>query len=201
MTPGSKGKLVVVSGPSGVGKSTIDKQALARCDAEFSVSATTRPPRHGEVDGREYHFVTRATFEKMIADDRLLEYAEVFGNYYGTPAEPVRQAMADGRTILLEIDIQGGLQVHRRMPEATFVLIVPPSMDELKRRLIERKTEDAESLARRLAKAQQELTTARQSGAYTHEIVNDELFRAVDELLDILTNGTTTQRRITGETP
>jgi guanylate kinase len=188
MPPGSEGKLVVVSGPSGVGKSTMDKAALARCEAEFSISATTRAPRHGEVDGREYHFVNRGTFEKMIADDRLLEWAEVFGNYYGTPAEPVRQAIAEGRTILLEIDIQGGLQVHTRMPEATFVLIVPPSMDELKRRLTERKTEDAASLARRLAKAQQELATARDSGVYTHEIVNDDLDQAVDDLLDILKN-------------
>ena len=124
----TRGKLVVVSGPSGVGKSTIDKEVVERSGAIFSVSITTRQPRPDEVDGRDYRFVDRETFERMIQRDRLLEWAEVFGNLYGTPSEPVRQAIADGQTILLEIDVQGALQVHEKMPDATFVLIAPRRM-------------------------------------------------------------------------
>lgn len=177
-----RGKLLVVSGPSGVGKSTIDRAIVERTGAEFSVSATTRPPRPGEVDGREYHFVNRETFEEMIRQDELLEWAEVFGNLYGTPKAPVRQAIDQGRVILLEIDIQGGLQVHRRMPEATFVLIEPPSMDELARRLHGRNTEDPAALAERLGKAQAELDTAHASDAYDHVVVNDDLESAIQDV-------------------
>lgn len=182
-----RGKLVVVSGPSGVGKSTIDRQIVERAGAEFSVSATTRQPRPGEVDGREYHFVDRLTFETMIRQDALLEWAEVFGNLYGTPARPVREAIEEGRIILLEIDVQGGLQVHSRMPEATFILIVPPSMDELAHRLHGRGTENQAALAERLGKAQLELDAARNSGAYDHVVVNDDLDTAVDEVEKIVT--------------
>jgi guanylate kinase len=180
------GKLVVVSGPSGVGKSTIDQRAVDATKAEYSCSATTRPPRPGEVDGRDYRFVDRETFEKMIADGELLEWAEVFGNYYGTPAEPVKRALQQGRTILLEIDVQGALQVHEAMPDATFVLIVPPSLDDLKRRLGGRGTEDADTLAQRFGKARDELAEARESGVYTVEIVNDDLDEAVDELIEVI---------------
>lgn len=180
------GKLVVVSGPSGVGKSTIDQRAVAATKAEYSCSATTRPPRPGEVDGRDYRFVDRETFEKMIAEGELLEWAEVFGNYYGTPVEPVRRALEQGRTILLEIDVQGGLQVHEAMPDATFVLIVPPSLDDLQNRLGGRGTEDAQTRQRRLGKARDELAMARDSGAYNIEIVNDDLDEAVTELIDVI---------------
>lgn len=176
------GKLFVITGPSGVGKSTIDREVVRRTGAEFSVSATTRPPRPGEVDGREYRFVDRPTFEAMIERGDLLEWADVFGELYGTPAEPVRRAIADGHTILLEIDIQGGLQVAEKMPEATFVLIVPPSDEELARRLLGRASEDDATARRRLAKAREEIRIAKESGVYNHVVVNDDLERATDEV-------------------
>jgi len=182
------GKLVVVSGPSGVGKSSLLGAVRRRCEADFSVSATTRRPRAGEVDGQAYRFVDRATFEQMIADGELLEWAEVFDQYYGTPAGPVEQAVQKGRTILLDIDVQGGLQVYERMPEATFVLVVPPSREELARRLAGRGSEQPEDLAKRLAKADEEIAVARASGAYKHEVVNDDLTIAADEMTAIVTS-------------
>ncbi|OPX24453.1 MAG: guanylate kinase [Planctomycetales bacterium 4484_123] len=182
-----KGKLVVISGPSGVGKSSIVREVLARTGAVFSVSATTRRPRPGETDGREYHFVDRPTFEAMIARGELLEWAEVFGDYYGTPAGPVREAIDAGRTVILEIDIQGGLQVHEKHPQAVFVLILPPSEAELRRRLAGRGTEANGSLQQRLAKAAEEIRTARDSGVYTHLVVNDDLERAIQEVVEIVT--------------
>jgi len=180
------GKVVVVSGPSGVGKSTIVREVIARTGADFSVSVTTRKPRADEVDGREYHFVDRATFERMIDAGQLLEWAEVFGHYYGTPAGPVEEALADGRVILLDVDVQGARQVHRRMPDATFVLIVPPDQDALAARLRGRGSEGPEALAERFAKAQAEISAARDSGAYNHVIVNDELPEAVRSLVEVV---------------
>jgi len=182
-----KGKLIVISGPSGVGKSSIVREVLTRTGAVFSVSATTRRPRPGEVDGREYHFVDRQTFEQMIARGELLEWAEVFGDYYGTPAKQVREAIDAGKTVILEIDIQGGLQVHEKHPEATFVLILPPSEAELRRRLAGRGTEATRALQQRLAKAAEEIRTARDSGVYTHLVVNDDLERAIQEVVEIVT--------------
>lgn len=186
MSESKTGKLIVVSGPSGVGKSTIMKEVLRRSGAEFSVSATTRRPRTGEVEGRDYRFVDRSAFEAMIDKGQLLEWADVFGNYYGTPAEPVRQAIQAGRTVLLDIDVQGGLQVAQRMPGATFVLIVPPSMDELAQRLRGRGSEDEAALTRRLSKAQAEIDTATASGVYARVVVNDDLAKAIQRVLDIV---------------
>jgi len=179
------GKLIVISGPSGAGKSTVVRQVLARTGADFSVSATTRPRRPGEVDGKDYRFVDRCTFEKMIAEDQLLEWAEVFGDYYGTPAGPVKEALAAGRTILLDIDVQGGLQVHRKCPSATFVLLLAPDEAELKRRLAARATEPAEQLERRFRKAKEEVRAARRSGVYIHTVINDDLDQAVNEVVEI----------------
>lgn len=180
------GKLVVVSGPSGSGKSTIDKEAVRRTGAVYSVSATTRSPRPGEVEGVDYRFVTRDAFEEMIRRDELLEWADVFGNYYGTPADGVRQAMDAGKTVLLEIDVQGGVQVYAKCPDATFLLIEPPGWDELERRLRGRGTEDEETIRRRLDKAETELRIARQSGAYRHVVVNDDLETAIERVVDII---------------
>ena len=180
------GKLVVISGPAGVGKSTITRQAVARTGVALSVSATTRPPRPGEVDGQAYHFMDRPAFDKLVAADGFLEYADVFGQCYGTPAEPVRRALAGGRTMVLEIDVQGGLQVAKKMPEAMFVLIVPPSEEELRRRLVGRGTETPDQLARRLGKASAELAAARGSGVYKIEVVNDDLERAIDEVCRLI---------------
>jgi guanylate kinase len=180
------GKLVVISGPSGVGKSTIRQEVVRRTGATYSVSATTRPPRAGEADGRDYCFVDRRTFRRMIDNDELLEWAEVFGQLYGTPAAPVKQAVGLGLTVVLEIDVQGGLQVHRKMPEATFVLVLPPGEAELARRLAGRGSEDAAAAAARLAKAKEEIETAERSGAYKYRVVNDDIEQAVRRVVDII---------------
>jgi guanylate kinase len=177
---------VVVSGPSGAGKSTIVREALRRTGAEFSVSATTRKPRPGERDGCEYRFVSRERFRRMIDAGELLEWAEVFGDLYGTPAGPVREALTAGRTVILEVDVQGGMQVARSGQDAVFVLIVPPDMDELARRLRARGTEDEDVVNRRLEKATEEMRTAADSGAYHFRVVNDDLDRAVDKLVRII---------------
>lgn len=179
-------KVVVITGPSGVGKSTILREVLRRTGALFSVSATTRPVRPEEVDGRDYRFVSRGTFEKMIAEAELFEWAEVFGEYYGTPAGPVEQAMADGKTMLLEIDVQGGMQVHEKMPEATFVLVLPPGRGELKRRLAARATERPEVIESRFTRAHEEVLAAQRSGIYTHTVVNDDLAQAIDTVVGIV---------------
>ncbi len=181
------GKVVVVTGPSGVGKSTIVRELLSRTDAIYSVSATTRKPRPGEVEGRHYRFLDRPTFEKMIQHSELLEWAEVFGEYYGTPAAPVRRAVARGRTVILEIDVQGGRQVHEKMPDATFVFILPPSQGELKKRLSGRGTEPAGGVQQRFKRAQEEVREARESGIYTHMIVNDDLPAAIVQVVAIVT--------------
>ncbi len=186
MIMSSKGKLVVISGPSGVGKSTIVKEVLSRCGATFSVSATTRPKRKGEVDGKDYNFVSRDEFEKRIADGEMLEWAEVFGEYYGTPAVSVEESVADGKTVLLDIDVQGGIQVHQKKPDAKFIMIVAPDVDELASRLRGRGSENAEALKRRLNKAQEEIDTARKSGVYEFYVVNDELEKAIGQVIEII---------------
>lgn len=180
------GKLIVISGPSGVGKSSILKQLLTRCDAEFSVSATTRQPRAGEVDARDYYFVNRPRFEQMVAAGEMLEWAEVFGELYGTPAKSVLETTAAGRSVLLDIDVQGALQVHQKMPDATFVLIVPPNADELMLRLNGRGSETSDQLANRLTQAKSEIEAARASGVYNHCVVNNELDKAVEEVAAVI---------------
>ncbi|MGC9453360.1 MAG: guanylate kinase [Phycisphaerae bacterium] len=188
------GHLVVISGPSGVGKSTIAHEVVQRTGAEFSVSATTRSPRPHERDGRDYHFVDREKFEKMIADGELLEWAEVFGELYGTPAGPVREALRQGRNILLDVDVQGGRQVHESMPGATFVLILPPSDEELARRLRGRGSESEEQIRRRLSKAREEIAAAEAQGIYNHRVVNDRLEDAIEAVMRIVNQPETSKQ-------
>ena len=184
----------MISGPSGVGKSTLCRRALKRVGAQCSVSATTRRPRQNETDGVDYEFITPKEFERRRDAGEFLEWAEVFGHLYGTPAGPVRQAVAQGRTILLEIDVQGGLQVHRSYPDAVQVFVLPPSMDRfsqaLRDRLNHRGMDDAQEIERRVGQARGEIEQARASGVYSYFVVNDDLDRAVDELVELINKET-----------
>ena len=180
-----QGKLVVVSGPSGVGKSTIVRQAVQRLGLHLSVSATTRPRGAGETDGKDYSFLSKDEFRRRLADGAFLEHAEVFGNHYGTPRDPVERAMADGQTVILEIDVQGGVQVKAAMPEAVIIFILPPRIDELLRRIEARnRGEDEQARQRRLAKAETEIAAGKLH--YEFFVVNDVLDKAVRDVVNII---------------
>jgi guanylate kinase len=183
-----KGELIVISGPSGVGKGTIC-EALAKRDARIrmSVSATTRSPRPGEVNGRHYFFVPRAEFERMIEADELLEYMDVFGmNYYGTPKKYVDEALAEGYDVILEIDVNGAMNVKKKRPDAMLIFIAPPSMKALRARLEKRGTETKEQIERRYAKARDEMACMPE---YDYVVVNDELGSAEADVACILKAG------------
>jgi len=180
------GLLVVISGPSGVGKSTICARLCQRLPAEFSVSYTTRPIRPGEIDGGSYRFVSQAEFDRLQAAGGMLESAHVYGHSYGTPLEPVQRALAEGRTIILEIDIHGTIQVRRRYPAARTFFLLPPNPDEQRRRIEGRRTDAAQSIAQRLNMADGEIRFASESGCYDRFIVNDDLDRSVVEIIDSL---------------
>ena len=173
------GRMLVVSGPSGSGKSTICKRLLLDPRVVFSVSATTRKPRPGEVDGRDYHFLSADEFRARIAKGAFIEHAEVFGNLYGTLREPMEAAKARGQVYLLEIDVQGANQLRALGEEGVYIFIAPPDFEELKRRLSGRGTESPEVLQRRLHKAEDEM---RERHRYDHVVVNDDLERAVAEV-------------------
>ena len=174
------GMLLVISGPSGVGKGTMVKHLMDRDPSiVFSVSATTRAPREGEVDHQDYHFVTETEYDQLLEEDAFLEHAEVHAHRYGTLKSEVEERIARGQNVLLDIDTQGALQVMEKAPEAVSIFILPPSFQELERRLRGRQTETEADIQRRLANARHEVT---QLPRYTYALVNDDLDRACEAL-------------------
>ena len=179
-----KGLLIVVSGPSGAGKGTICKRILGENqDIQLSISATTRPPRKGEVDGKNYYFITKESFEEMIKGDTLLEYAHVYDNYYGTPDKYVIENLQNGKDVLLEIDIVGALKVKAKFKEAILIFILPPSLEELKNRIIGRGTETQKDIQKRYGSAVEEIE---QVIKYDYAVVNDDVQRATDDIIAII---------------
>lgn len=176
-----RGRLFVVSGPSGAGKGTLVKELMARHPLlELSVSATTRPPRPGEVDGCDYHFLSEKEFDEHLGRGDFLEWAEVFGHRYGTFTGQVRSRLEQGYDVILEIDVQGARQIKEKMAEAVTVFIHTPALSDLEKRLRERRTESDEEIARRLEKAAWELEQRRD--LFDHQVLNDRLERAVEDL-------------------
>ncbi len=180
----AKGKTFIITGPSGVGKGTIVKALMdSRDDLFLSVSATTREPRKGEVDGVHYHFIDAARFRSLIEEDAFLEYAEYVGNFYGTPKKFVDEAMEDGRDVILEIDVQGAMQVSAKRPDAVTIFVVPPSWEALEQRLRDRGTDSEEKLQKRLVRAKVELQAA---SSYQYMVINDTVGEAVREVSAIM---------------
>ncbi len=181
---GQRGILIVVSGFSGAGKGTLMKELLKRYDNyALSVSATTRAPREGEAEGREYFFKTREEFEKMIAKDELIEYAKYVDHYYGTPRAYVEEQLAAGKDVILEIEIQGAFKVRERVPGTVLLFVMPPSAEELRRRLTQRGTESPEEIERRMARACKE---AQGMDAYDYYVINDDLEACVEDVHRII---------------
>ncbi|HEY7468526.1 MAG TPA: guanylate kinase [Acidimicrobiia bacterium] len=181
------GRLLVVSGPSGSGKSSIVKELLDRLGLEFSVSATTRLPRPGERHGDHYNFVSRRDFESMIENGDLLEWAQYNNRFYGTPAAPVEAALADDSDVLLEIEIQGARQVREKKPDAEMFFIAPPSLEELAKRLRRRGDTTDEDIEDRLRIAESEIAEA--PTLFDHIVVNENLDQAVAEMVELITRG------------
>lgn len=180
----NKGSLFVITGPSGTGKGTVLKEVISRLDRlYFSVSATTRVPRPGEENGVHYHFLTRERFEELVANDRFLEYARYAENYYGTPLDPVLEQMEQGNDVILEIELQGALQVMGRMPEAVTVFIAPPSFAALESRLRGRGTESEEVIRTRLDIARKECAAMEN---FRYVVVNDRVEEAADRLRSVI---------------
>jgi guanylate kinase len=179
-----RGRLIVVSGPSGAGKSTLIRAALdAVPELAYSVSATTRDPRPGEVDGRDYIFLTREEFERWIEEDRFLESAEYSGNLYGTPEQKVEELLDEGRSVILEIELQGARLVRRKRPDAAMVFVRAPSLDETRRRLTGRATETEEAMETRLATAVEEVAARDE---FDYEVVNGDRERARKDMIEIM---------------
>ncbi len=183
------GEIVIISGPSGVGKSTICKEIVKRLDnAYLNVSATTRPPGQGEVNGRDYWFMSEKDFRRRLDKGLLLEHAEVFGHLYGTPKDKVEEALQAGKTVILEIDVQGGKQIKGIYPEAVMIFILPPTAKVLAERMNRRGREDGKSAEQRLGGASSEVAAAWQY--YNHMVINDDLQHAVGECIQIIKTAT-----------
>lgn len=184
MNSKKRGRLVLYTGSSGVGKGTILEELKKRDpNIKVSISNTTRNKRNGEIDGVHYNFVTREQFEKLIKENGYLEYAEYCDNYYGTPKKAVEDMLDDGYTVILEIEVQGGLQIMKKHPDVLSIFILPPSMDVLEKRLRSRGTEDEETIQKRLEQAKNEITF---KDKYRYNVVNAELDKAVEQVLDII---------------
>lgn len=180
-----QGVLIVLSGPSGAGKGTICQRLLRSYpDLHYSVSATTRMPRQGEKNGETYWFIDKEQFQLMIENDDLLEWAEVYGNFYGTPRRYVQEQLDSGKDVVLEIDIQGAMQIKTKFPQGIFIYILPPSLDELAQRIYKRGTDSLESIKRRLGCAGYELAAARR---YHYLVINDDIPVAVSKVESIIT--------------
>lgn len=180
-----RGLLIVLSGPSGVGKGTVRKALfdLEGHDLVYSTSMTTRPPRGDEVDGEDYYFVTKEEFEQRIREDGFLEWAEFVGNYYGTPKDKVDEQLKQGKEVVLEIEVQGALQVREKTNDGVFVFIAPPSKEALYRRLLRRGTESSDTIQKRMDKAEREFPLAHK---YDYIVINDEVTNAADRVLAII---------------
>ncbi|NNU82525.1 guanylate kinase [Geobacillus sp. BMUD] len=180
-----RGLLIVMSGPSGVGKGTVRKALFSQPDINlhYSVSVTTRKPREGEVEGVDYFFRTREQFEQMIRENKLLEWAEYVGNYYGTPIDYVEKTLAEGKDVFLEIEVQGAMKVRRAFPEALFIFLAPPSLKELEKRIMGRGTESKELIENRLRAAKEELEMMDE---YDYVVENDEVELACERIKAIV---------------
>lgn len=181
----NKGVLFIISGPSGTGKGTVCSELIKKGDIFLSISATTRDKRLGEEDGVTYYFKSKEDFEKMIANGEMLEWAEYSGNYYGTPRAEVEKMLSSGKNVILEIEPQGALSVQAKMPEAVLIFIIPPSITELKSRLVTRGRENEEQITERLGAAIWEFEQAHK---YDYIVENDCLDKCVDEISTIMTN-------------
>ena len=182
----NSGLLLIVSGPSGAGKTTIAREIEKQLNAVFSVSMITRPQSHKETDGVDYYFVNREEFKKQLDAGNMLEHAEVFDNYYGTPRKPVEDALAQGRLVILEIDVEGAIQVKEKMPHAFSIFILPPSDEELIARLRNRARDAEDVIQKRFAKAKDEIERAKDCNIYDHFIVNDDLQTTISEAVNIV---------------
>jgi len=182
----SKGLLIIISGPSGAGKGTVCKELMSMKlpDLEVSISATTRKPRTGELEGISYFFKEKEEFELMINQNEFIEYARVYDNFYGTPRSHVQDKLDNGKDVILEIDIQGAMQVKKNNPEGVFVFIMPPSFEELKNRLISRATESHDDILKRLHHAYEEVRLSRN---YDYIVINDDVHLAAEKVRSIIT--------------
>ncbi|NLT94991.1 MAG: guanylate kinase [Clostridia bacterium] len=178
-----EGILIVLSGPSGAGKGTICKSLLKEIDIQYSISATTRKPRPGEVDGREYFFLTKEKFENMIEENGFLEWARVYDNYYGTPRKFVEETLSAGKDCILEIDPQGAQKVRENKPDGVLIFIAPPSMQELENRITNRGTEDISEIKKRLSCAREEMLSMYN---YDYVVINDQVEKAVEKIKAII---------------